>query len=252
MYPGLCTGYQFFCCEKLFLDNCIALSLLQGADLSGEASAKTRRDPAASVPRISREREKPLIIANTKGEMRMRKEDKNRNYKEVKLEGKGIDRYYKNPLTNVFQYEYALYRVVADLFSSVSCKSLCVESLRLYFTELPRRSEQMNGGQESMEKERKRKLQEDLLEEMTMLISRDVIGKINFPMMNICRAEVRVRKRSDETHSFIFTDGVYGFSVRLNMPGMKGHPKGIKVRNISYSPTEEKKSKGRAARKCAA
>lgn len=182
----------------------------------------------------------------------MGKSEKNRNYKEVKLEGKGIDRYYRNPLTNVYQYEYALYRVVADLFSSVSCKSLCVESLRLYFTELPVRTEQMNGEQESMEKERKRKTQEDLLEEMTMLISRDVIGKINFPMMNICRAEVRVRKRSDETHSFIFTDGVYGFSVRIDMPGKKGHPKGITVRNISNHPSDKKRSKDRAAQKCAA
>ena len=157
----------------------------------------------------------------------------NGNYKEVKLEGKGIDRYYRNPLTRVFQYEYALFSVVSDLFSSVSCNSLCVESLNLYFKELPAKTEPAGSeqeSQESTEREKKHRSQEDLLNEMTILISRDVIGKINFPMMNICRAEARLRTRSDGTHSFIFTDGIYGFSVHLDMPGKKGHPKGIIVR----------------------
>ncbi len=62
-----------------------------------------------------------------------------RKYKEVKLynNGSGIDRSYRNPLTKVFQYEYAMYSLVSELFAHTECRSMCVESLKLYFQELP-------------------------------------------------------------------------------------------------------------------
>ena len=54
----------------------------------------------------------------------------------------------RDPLTKVFQYEYALYTVVADLFESVRCKSMCVDTLKLYFRELghkPDRTDRLYG-----------------------------------------------------------------------------------------------------------
>ena len=58
---------------------------------------------------------------------------KNVSYKEVSFDGLTVDRNYKNPMTNIYQYEYALYTVVSELFQTVRCKSLCPESLMLYF-----------------------------------------------------------------------------------------------------------------------
>lgn len=37
--------------------------------------------------------------------------------------------------------------------------------------------------------------------------------------------------RIDGKHTFTFTDGIYGFSVRLDMAG-KGRPKKIEVQNL--------------------
>ena len=63
-----------------------------------------------------------------------------------------------------------------------------------------------------------------------MMVSRDVIGKVHFPMMQACAAEVKVMTAADGSHVFVFTDGIYGFSIHLDMPE-KGHPTGIRVRN---------------------
>ena len=57
---------------------------------------------------------------------------KNVSYREVSIDGMAIDRNYKNPMTKVFQYEYALYLAVSALFQSVRCKSMCIGSLMLY------------------------------------------------------------------------------------------------------------------------
>ncbi len=162
----------------------------------------------------------------------------NRNYKEVDLDrnGRGEDQFYKNPLTRIFQYEYALYRTVTDLFESVRCKSMCVESMKLYFMELGHKqlnadnNEYHQTEQETDEKKSKN-MQEDLLAEMNILVSRDVIGHITFPMMHICTAEVRTMVEEDGTHSFIFTDGIYGFRLHLDIP-RKGHPKKIEVTDL--------------------
>lgn len=60
-------------------------------------------------------------------------------YKEVQLDNNGnrIDRYYKNPLAKTYQYEYALYKAASALFASTRCRSMCLETLELYFIELP-------------------------------------------------------------------------------------------------------------------
>ncbi len=161
-------------------------------------------------------------------------------YKEVKLDnnGKGNDRFYKNPLNMVFQYEYALYAAVSDLFGLVKCKSLCVDSLKMYFLELPHKNDSCEKAAEGASDKRRKKTQESLLAEMTQLVSRDVIGIIIFPMMSVCAAEVRTVLEADGTHSFIFTDGIYGFRLHLDMPH-KGRPKGIKVENYGTNVNKD-------------
>ncbi len=154
-------------------------------------------------------------------------------YKEVKLDGSGFDKYYRNPLTQTFQYEYALYEAVSDLFSEVKRRSMCVDSLKLYFRELPHTTEpsaEVNKG--LPEEEKKKKTQEDLHAEMTMMVARDFVGNITFPMMHICQAEARIATEKDGTHTLIFSDGIYGFSVHLDMP-RKGHPRKIEVHDLN-------------------
>lgn len=154
-----------------------------------------------------------------------------KTYSEVKLAETEFGRDYKNPLTARFQYEYALYRAVSDLFSSVRCNSMCIESLKLYFRELPPISKNEETPEYSSSG-KKRKSQESLLAEASMLVTRDVVSKITFPQINICQSEVNVLTQSDGTHTFLFSDGVYGFTVSLDMKG-NGHPKGILIEDLS-------------------
>ena len=152
-----------------------------------------------------------------------------KNYKEVKLDSNGHeeDRSRKNRLTKIFQYEYALYLTVSDLFESVRCRSMCVDSLKLYFMELGHKKE----NDEIYAGNKRKNTREDLLEEMGSLVSRDVIGRVSFPMMHICSAEVRTIPEENGTHSFVFSDGIYGFKIQLDSQG-KGHPTKIEVTNL--------------------
>ncbi|MCR5332060.1 MAG: hypothetical protein K6E62_12890 [Lachnospiraceae bacterium] len=159
-----------------------------------------------------------------------------KSYKEVKLDrnGRGEDRFYRNPLTRVFQYEYALYLTVADLFEAVRCRSMCVDSLKLYFLELGHKKEQAGNEADQVvqgEDGNNKITREDLLAEMELLVSKDVVGHIIFPMIGKCIAEVRTVLEEDGTHSFIFTDGIYGFRLHLDIQ-RKGHPKKIEVTDL--------------------
>ena len=149
------------------------------------------------------------------------------NYKEVKIDSKGIDRFYKNPLTKTYQYEYAVYMMVAELFLKVIPRSMCIESLKLYFKELPRGVKEEESADE---KGTSKKSQRKILEEMERLVERDVIGHISFPMISVCAVEVLTALEEDGTHRFIFTDGIYRFDLHLDME-RKGHPRGIDVRD---------------------
>ncbi|MCR5156660.1 MAG: hypothetical protein K6C96_08255 [Butyrivibrio sp.] len=157
-----------------------------------------------------------------------------KTYSEVKLpDAAQFERNYKNPLTGQFQYEYALFLAVSDLFSSVSCQSMCIESLKLYFLELPakaQKAETENG--ESSSAEKKRKTRESILAETTMMVSRDVVSNITFPQINICRAKALVLTEKDGTHTFLFHDGIYGFTVHMEAP-QKGKPRCILVKDLS-------------------
>ncbi len=158
-----------------------------------------------------------------------------KKYKEVKLDnnGRGEDRFYKNPLTRTFQYEYALYLTVAALFESVRCKSMCVESLKLYFMELGHKKDNTENDKDQVNESdsKSKNTRENLLAEMESLVRRDVIGHIVFPMMHICSAEVRTLLEEDGSHSFIFTDDIYGFKIHLDIP-KKGHPRKIEVKDL--------------------
>lgn len=155
-----------------------------------------------------------------------------KTYKDVtrKFSAEVFDKQYKNPLTKTFQYEYALYRTLADLFEKVVCMSKNVESLGLYFSELPQRAAKPDeeSGQDTGSK---KKTQEKVLDEVAELVSRDVIDHINFPMLHRCAAYAYTIPEKDGSHSFVFSDGIYGFSVHMDVP-KKGHPKKIEVSSL--------------------
>ncbi len=153
-----------------------------------------------------------------------------KSFREVTLDRGGFDRFYKNPLTRVYQYEYALYSSLSDLFASVRSNSKCLESLKLYFKELPTVSEKTDEtAQTGVGK--KGKSREDILSEMAAMTERDVIGNVTFPMMQECMSEVRVATRPDGTHTFIFTDGIYGFKAHLAID-RKSRPGRIVVESL--------------------
>ncbi len=102
-----------------------------------------------------------------------------------------------------FQYEYALCMLVSKLFDTVKCRSMAIRNLELQFLDLPDRSRDFL-------------CKKAVVADIMMLIERDVIGQITFPMMHICAAEVRIITENSGLHTFIFTDGIYGFSVRLD------------------------------------
>ena len=220
----------------LHIENRIALSILEK---TGEAPAKTHQltgGERAKVWRRGRKENVNYLLSERRLFIMEKKMMK--NYTEISLDnnGKGYDRFYTNPMAKVFQYEYALYLTMADLFESVRHQSLCIETLKLYYVELPlgKVSSDCEDGSMLENAEKKGgKTQEALIEEIKKMVDRDVIGHVTFPQMNICAADVRVIPEKDGTHSFVFTDEIYGFKLHLDMPKFKGHPVGIKVENYA-------------------
>ena len=140
---------------------------------------------------------------------------------------------YKNPMSNVYQYEYALYMLVSNLFEKIISSSRVITTLRLYYAELVKESKET--GHLSYEK------QYLMEEEIQKMITRDLVGKITFPGINRCRAKLTVRTSNSGLHIFRFSDGIYGFEVFLELKRDKrtgaavitGRPKGILIRNIT-------------------
>ncbi len=142
-----------------------------------------------------------------------------------------VRNYYINPMTKVYQYEYALYVIVADLFKAVECNSRCIERLKLYYAELVK--DNRLTGHLSYEK------QYEIEDNMQKIVARDVIGKVVFPGMHMCKAEVTVIDMGNGSHTFLFTDGVYGFSVSLRYKEVRRGSErptmliaGIEVKNL--------------------
>ncbi|RKM61330.1 hypothetical protein D6855_05415 [Butyrivibrio sp. CB08] len=162
-----------------------------------------------------------------------------KTYTEIKLDnGKGLDKYYVDPKTKTYQYEHALLTAVSDLFKETETSSLLPDRLRLYFNELPIRKEvqaQVKAQKEAMGQNVEentpctRRTRDSVMEEMKVLVARDVEGKVTFPMMHQCRAQIRVLPGKDGTHAFLFTDGVYGFSVSLDFGEKKKASKPKKI-----------------------
>ena len=117
---------------------------------------------------------------------------------------------YENPLTSVFQHEYALLHCLFALFYDVECSDFLVETLYLYYMEL---SKTHKNGMTSFGK------QEVLMRKIKYWIQRDFLGKIKFPMMDKCRVIMTATIKEDGSHLFAFTDGIYSFCVSLEREG---------------------------------
>ncbi len=137
--------------------------------------------------------------------------------------------FYKNPMSQTFCYEYALYEMLSDLFAGTSCNSMLIGTLRMYYSDLVKENDHKHNPYApvtfSYEK------QYVIEEKINYLIARDVVGKVTFPGMHLCRAEVKVRTMPDGSHAFLFTDGIYAFEAMLAY-GKKGAPAAVLVRNL--------------------
>ena len=138
----------------------------------------------------------------------------NGRYTEVSIESTIVNNDGRNPLRKRFQYEYALYMLISSMFQSVRCRSRNIDSLRLYYIELP---DKAGKKAKDSEEENKTRTKADVVLEIANLIVRDIAGKIPFPKMHKCAVESRAVLEEDGSHTFIFTDGVYSFSVHLDM-----------------------------------
>ena len=155
---------------------------------------------------------------------------------------------YTNPLTRQYQYEYAMYKIMSDRFAGVECRSLAIDQLRLYYTDLVKESRNANDKVNYSHAK-----QETLDSEVQHMLERDVDGHIYFPQMNICKAEVRIRRDKNGCHGFTFTDGIYSFTLRMEAPDKKKRGR-IVVRNrkIAGEKHEEvSESEQKSARLCA-
>ncbi len=164
-----------------------------------------------------------------------------KTYTEVEIKGTDFAKSYRNPLTKIFQYEYALFEAVSKKFAHVEVKSMSIENLKMYFKELPLKSkeegESSTDVNQEQEKQPKKMSQEKMLKDMESLVSRHLSGKIHFPMMDKCAAEVSTVSAEDNTHWLIFTDGVYGFALHLIVKG-KGKLTDIEVKDFSQEGSD--------------
>ncbi|MCR5337303.1 MAG: hypothetical protein K6E75_01970 [Lachnospiraceae bacterium] len=152
--------------------------------------------------------------------------------------------YYNNPMSQIFCYEYALYMLISDLFAGTTCSSMAVDSLRMYYADLVRENDHKNNPYAKVTfSYEKQYVIEELI---AQLIRRDVIGKVAFPGMHLCRALVKVRTLQDGRHTFLFTDGIYAFEAGLAF-GKKGVPTAVLIRNLRTAAEHETDALGKAA-----
>ena len=127
--------------------------------------------------------------------------------------------HFKDPFKRAYQFEYSLYNQIAMLFAKTSCRSMAADRLYLYYREAPYVQESENSDQ-SMKPS-------DVA--ISRLLQRDVLGHINFPMINECQANVHIRTLANGLHEFIFTDDIYTFAVSLRMDRTYRKALGINV-----------------------
>ncbi len=164
----------------------------------------------------------------------------NKEYREVKMDIGGYDRTYKNPLTKTYQLEYALFLSICSLFKEVKSDSYALDSLKLYFSELPINNNEAEG------RGGKPKVTRGKLMAVTdKLVRDDLVGHVTFPMINECIAFAKVTTNDDKTHTFTFGDGIYTFGVRL--VNKKREPLSIEVKDLTllkaHKDTDKKEGK---------
>ena len=135
---------------------------------------------------------------------------------------------YRNPLTTVYQYEYALYLYTAQMFRKVVCRSSAIRTLELYYADLVKDTET---GQPSYEK------QYLLEEKCESLVERDVAGQTGIPAMHEKTAELTVIRTGAGAHIFLYRCGQYAFTVRVKTD-KKGRVCGIELRRGTCSARE--------------
>ena len=147
-----------------------------------------------------------------------------KRYEEVNFDTVIPDKDDTFPKNRLLQYEYALYVIISQRFYSISNKCFGIDSLKLYFQELPGTTNTQKAG-------RHRVTQADILEKVECMADKDVFEHIRFPQMSSCKATIRVLPRTDGTHVFLFSDGTYAFAVSFILSD-KRKPKKIEVRNF--------------------
>ena len=141
-----------------------------------------------------------------------------------------MNNFYKNPLTKIYQYEYAVYTLLTGYFKSTECNSRAIESLRIYYSELVSVSAT---GKCSYEK------QYELEEKCETLVQKCILPKISMPGANLRHVKIYISPNQDKTHTFTFKSGEYYFSYRFVLEEIK--PKEVIVKS-----TEEGRDKPKA------
>jgi len=128
---------------------------------------------------------------------------------------------YRNPLTKTYQYEYAMLLVIDRLFRSTSSRSMCIETLRLYYSELVKTND--NGNLSYAR-------QIEMEEECEKIIKRDFIDKIKIGSLAETDAVISVKQTKDGSHIFIYDCGVgRRFAIKMS----RRYPKRISVKDMS-------------------
>ena len=127
---------------------------------------------------------------------------------------------YKNPMEKVYQYEYAIFMIISDMFSEVTYSSRCFDMLKICYMELVKLNDSGNPSY---------KRQYEIDDECMDMVKRDVIGRIDTGALNGQSAYVRVRMLPDRFHVFTFEcSGGSNFAIRLKG---RGHKSTIQVKN---------------------
>ena len=117
---------------------------------------------------------------------------------------------YKNPLTKLYQQEYALYIAMCSRFRNTRCRSVAIQTLALYYAELVK--ENKDTGHITY------KAQDELDDEMDYLVDRDVVGKVRFPDGDVINVSVILCQ--NRLHMFVFTGQTRSLMVRLGHNGI--------------------------------
>ncbi|MBR4582157.1 MAG: hypothetical protein IKO32_13080 [Lachnospiraceae bacterium] len=150
--------------------------------------------------------------------------------------------FYKNPLTKVYQYEYAIYSLLTGYFKSTECNSRAIESLRIYYSELVSVSAT---GKCSYEK------QYELEEKCKALIHKCISGKVRMPHASRRHAKVIVTPNPDKTHTFTFQSGKDSFSYRFVIEEVKDEEPEKEKKNQDLKKAEDKPKQYRVILKVA-